>query len=226
MTLGSEARRSNVFLRPDELIARRPGVLATGLPALDRLLGGGIPVGRITELRGAAGGRTAIALHAAARLTAQGRPVAWVDGPGALDPRSAAGLGVDLRGLLWVRLPPAQLAGACDALVRGGAFGLVVLDLLSLPERRWPGAAAWVRLARAVEAARASLLSLGSSSGREAAALALRRVRASYVGSGPGRLLQGFSAEVELVHNKLGLPPATAKLEWRAPDPFTPPKER
>ncbi len=231
MALAPKPALPNAFLRPAELAARRPGALETGLPGLDRLLGGGFPEGRVSELAGVRGGRTAIALHAAARLTSAGRLVALVDGSGALDPRSAAGLGVDLRRLLWVQLPPARLAGACDALLRGGAFALVIFDLVAIPPRRAPDASAWVRLARAAEASRASLVVLGAEGWRgpgfcASASLALHRARAGFVGRGPGRLLQSFSAEVELAHNKLGLPPATVKLEWRAPDPFPPSADR
>ncbi len=212
----------NVFVQPGELHARRPLPLPTGLAPLDELLGGGLPEGRITELCGARGGRTAVALHAAARLTVQGRLVALVDGSDALDPRSAAAIGVDLQRLLWVRMPPGKLAGASDALLRGGAFSLVILDLAALPPRALPVGPAWVRLARAAESARASLLVLNAHAGKgpgfcAAAALALSRSRVAHTGRGPGRLLQGFSAEVELVHNKLGRPAATAQLEWRAP---------
>lgn len=218
------------FVRPHELSARRAAVLPTGFATLDELLGGGFPEGRITELRGARGGRTALALQLAARFTAQGRLVAVVDGPGALDPRGAAGIGVDLRRLLWVRPPASKLASAVDSALRSGAFGLVVLDVASLPPVRLPLEAAWVRLARAAEASRTTLLVIGAS-GRgpgftAAAALALRRSRVQYVGRGPGRLLQGFTAEVELTHNKLGLSGGMAELRWRAPDPFPPPSDR
>jgi hypothetical protein len=229
MALAPKPLRLDAFLRPAELAARRPGTLETGLPALDGILGGGFPEGRLCELMGARGGRTAIALHAAARLTASGRLVALVDGSGALEPRSAAGLGVDLRRLLWVRLPPARLAGACDAILRGGAFALVIFDLVSV--RRSPDPSSWVRLGRAAEASRTSLLILGADPSQgpgfsAAVSLALHQARACYVGRGPGRLLQSFTAEAELVHNKLGLPPATAKLQWRAPDPFAPSADR
>ncbi len=218
------------FVRPYELKARRAAVLATGFPALDELLGGGFPEGRITELRGARGGRTALALQLAARLTTLGRLVAVIDGPGALDPRGAAGLGVDLRRLLWVRPPVNRVASATDSALRSAAFGLVVLDVASLPPARLPLEAAWVRLARAAEASRTTLLVIGAS-GRgpgfaAAAALVLHRSRVHYVGRGPGRLLQGFTAEVELTHNKLGLSGGVAELRWRAPDPFPPPADR
>jgi hypothetical protein len=74
------------------------------------MLGGGLPLGGITEITGAPGsGRTTLALSALAGITRQGESCAYVDASDALDPVSAAALGIDLRRLLWVR------AGEADA---------------------------------------------------------------------------------------------------------------
>jgi hypothetical protein len=83
-------------------------VAATGIAAVDELLGsgqpGGLPVGAISELTGAASsGRTSLALKFVAGRTAEGRACAWVDVNDALDPETAAANGVRLRQLLWVR---------------------------------------------------------------------------------------------------------------------------
>jgi len=79
-------------------------VYATGVEAVDGFLGGGLPVGAISELTGLeSSGRTSLALAFMARRTAEGRAVAWVDVSDALDPESAAANGVRLRQLLWVR---------------------------------------------------------------------------------------------------------------------------
>ncbi|MGB6133438.1 MAG: recombinase RecA [Acidobacteriaceae bacterium] len=85
----------------------------TGIAALDERLGGGLPMGGISELTGPeCSGRTSLALSFVAELTGSGRVCAWVDVSDALDPESAAAMGVDLERLLWIRCgePPQQLA--------------------------------------------------------------------------------------------------------------------
>ncbi|GAA3754625.1 P-loop NTPase family protein [Terriglobus aquaticus] len=79
-------------------------------PRLTELLGGGVPVGGITEIHGqACSGRTSVALSLAAAVTAAERVVAWIDVSDELDPETAALFGVDLERLLWVRCgAPAQ----------------------------------------------------------------------------------------------------------------------
>ena len=79
----------------------------TGLAALDERLGGGLPLGAISELAGPeCSGRTSLALSLIARLTQAARVCAWVDVSDTLDPESAAAAGVDLARLLWVRCGP------------------------------------------------------------------------------------------------------------------------
>jgi recombination protein RecA len=79
-------------------------VYEAGIEAVDVLLGGGLPVGAISEITGpGSSGRTSLALAFVAQRTAEARPCAWVDVDDALDPESAAANGVRLRQLLWVR---------------------------------------------------------------------------------------------------------------------------
>jgi recombination protein RecA len=70
-------------------------------------------MGAISELTGTeCSGRTSLALSFVAGLTGSGRVCAWIDVSDALDPESAAAIGVDLDRLLWIRCgkPPQQLA--------------------------------------------------------------------------------------------------------------------
>lgn len=95
----------------------------TGIAALDAALGGGLPLGAISELAGPeCSGRTTLALTFVAGLTQAGRVCAWVDVSDTLDPESAAACGVDLARLLWVRCGGAAekragLAARIEALV-------------------------------------------------------------------------------------------------------------
>jgi len=79
-------------------------VVPTGVPAVDTAAGGGLAVGALTARVGAEGsGRTSLALSFVAEVMREGKVCAWVDVSDALSPESAAGCGVDLARLLWVR---------------------------------------------------------------------------------------------------------------------------
>jgi hypothetical protein len=181
--------------------------LATGLPALDAALEGGLPRGRVTELAGPrSAGRTALASHIAASATRAGETIAWVDPEDALEPEAASAAGVTLPRTLWVR--PRDLADtlrAAEILLGAGGFGLVVLDLGSAS----PAATtAWMRLARAAERTRSTLLVLATTRPAGAcAALALelcaRRARWS---DGPGRrlLLDGITVRLRVARSRDG----------------------
>lgn len=83
--------------------AIRP-VAPTGIAEVDGLLGGGLPLGAITEMAGPEScGRTAVALSFVSRVTRSGNVCAWIDVSDSLCPDSAAEAGVDLSRLLWVR---------------------------------------------------------------------------------------------------------------------------
>lgn len=78
-----------------------PELLSCGLPEVDAVLGGGLPVGAISELTGAhSSGRTTLALGTLAQATRQGETT---DVSGALGPLSASAFAVELRHLLWIR---------------------------------------------------------------------------------------------------------------------------
>ena len=79
-------------------------VASIGIPALDELLEGGLPLGAITEMVGPeCSGRTSLALSFVSRMTQTGKVCAWIDVSNALHPESAAATGVVLSRLLWVR---------------------------------------------------------------------------------------------------------------------------
>jgi recombination protein RecA len=89
--------------------AQQAELLPCGVPELDAMLGGGLPLGGITEMTGAPGsGRTTLALSALSGITRRGDSCAYVDASDALDPVSAAALGIDLSRLLWVRVGEAD----------------------------------------------------------------------------------------------------------------------
>ena len=130
----------------------------TGVPEVDALLDGGLPVGAISEVTGPqSSGRTGLALSFLAQQTQDERVCAWVDAGDAFDPESAAASGLNLRQLLWVRCRDVSIASAgngsrispawkaktqapiwtrldqalraTDLLLQAGGFAAIVLDL-------------------------------------------------------------------------------------------------
>jgi len=90
--------------------------------------------GRLVELsaRGAVATLTA-AIELVVEAQTESEPVAWIAlGTGTFYPPDAADSGVDLAALAVVRVPDAIAAArAAERVLRSGAFGLVVLDLVS-----------------------------------------------------------------------------------------------
>jgi hypothetical protein len=210
MSLPTTKAALEALLRERRLQAEAPPLrgeiriapLPTGIGPLDGLLGGGLPKGRLSEIHGpASSGRTAVALAAVARTTAEGSLAAWVDPADRLDPASAATAGADLARLLWLRgRPCAEAVAAAATLLGAGLFALVVLDLAACPARevgRLPGST-WHRLERAVADTSTALLLVAAqhvACGPGGAAVALGAPRPRFSGApGPGRLLRGLDA--------------------------------
>jgi hypothetical protein len=133
----------------------RQEVCPTGMPEVDAMAGG-LPQGCLTEIYGpASSGRTSLMLSAMAQATGRENVCALVDANDAFDPASAAGVGVRLERLLWVRCRgnAEHALKAADLLVQGVGFGLVVMDLADTPvaNARRISMTSWFRLRRAVE---------------------------------------------------------------------------
>ena len=129
-------------------------VIPSGIPALDQLLGGGWPQGKLSELVGNGDGSgSAQVLHALLqRVATRGQFLALIDGRDSFD--------VDavepdiLSRLLWVRCTTAEEAlKAADIILRDRNFPNVVLDLKlnSLPQLRRIPSSAWHRFRRLQE---------------------------------------------------------------------------
>jgi len=127
--------------RPVESVRR----LRTGVAAVDDLLGGGVPRGRICEIVGRlSSGRTAVAYSLIGVASRAGELVAAIDLPDALDPVSLEEAGADLERILWVRpLTLRNSLKSAELVLGAGGFGLVLLDLTlpripNLPLHVWP----------------------------------------------------------------------------------------
>jgi hypothetical protein len=122
--------------RLERFLPARTRGLVFGVPALDALLPGGLPRGRITSLEAPLGsGGTALLLALAETTLRADEGVAFVDAARTLAPQAAAHL-ADL-GRFWVVRPRGtESAWWCaDVLLRTGAFGLVVVDQAPVPHR-------------------------------------------------------------------------------------------
>ena len=144
--------------------------LATGLPAIDGAIGGGLPKGSITELSSSqVSAGSALLLYALLQNAQRdGYFLALVDGRDSFDPSALGGLGNRrLRNLLWVRCTKAlDAVKAADLLLRDGNFPLVVLDLVlnASEELRKIPQTSWYRLQRLVETAPTAFLVLTRAS--------------------------------------------------------------
>jgi hypothetical protein len=121
-------------------------VAASGVTALDAVLGGGLPRGQLSSMAGpCSSGRTTLLLQALGAATRRGEWVALVDAFDRADPGSMTRAGLVHERVLWVRgqsrtaAPAVAGRGADQGVVRAlrawhlvvqaGGFGVVALDL-------------------------------------------------------------------------------------------------
>lgn len=137
----------------------RASPLPTGLDSIDRLLGGGLARGRLTELVGRkSSGRFSVVVAALASATSTGNAAALVDRGGHFDPQAALEAGVELERVLWARPRRVKEALAAAEMLLATGFSLVAVELGLPPLRGAAPEAAWVRLARAAESEQAALV--------------------------------------------------------------------
>jgi hypothetical protein len=194
--LGPKLRRGDSSTPPN---ARVP----TGIESIDRLLGGGFPGGRLSEIAGPLScGRTSLAHALLAQATQSGAVAAVVDAADAFDPASAEGSGVDLTRVLWVRAPRLRSAlRSTEQLLAVRGFALVLLDLALADLHIVP--ATGLRLARLAAGTGIPLiaLSLQRCLGPAAEiAIELRPTQANCGGSPV--LLENLEVEVALVRHR------------------------
>lgn len=195
------------LLAPHVIRPEVPRGLPTGLPALDAVLaGGGLPVGKLTELVGRRGsGRTTLLRQLVDATLRRGAWVAIVDASRTLAASDWARVGEGGAEGLWVIRPadPARSAWCADLLLRSGAFGLVVLDSAPTLARKVA-----VRLTRLAREAGAALVASGDGEHEASQLAGAVRIEVSHRGApASGRRRQGAG------HQRHPLPPPS----FRAP---------
>jgi hypothetical protein len=193
--------------------------LATGLPAVDRLLGGGFPRGRLAEIAGPiSSGRTSLALALLAETTRRGALASVIDAADAFDPSSADAAGIDLARVLWARPPGIAEALRCaEHVLDAGGFDLVIIDLAFAAARERPCVpdSAWPRLRKSAASADAGLVLL--THGRLAGAsadLALELGVASARFAAQPSWLESLESRIQLVRNRAGPTERTALVRF------------
>jgi hypothetical protein len=202
---------------------------STGLPAVDHQLGGGLPIGHVSEIVGPrSSGRTSLSMAVLAAATRRQERVALIDAFDTFDPESAAATGVVLDHLLWVRGDGSTPAfpflatrqnGAARALERAlkavnlvlqaGGFGVVALDLADAPAQalREIPFTTWKRLQRVLDGQQTVGLILGNTPMSRSAggvSLVLEPVTAARTAgqwgmSMPSHVFRGFDTEMRVL---------------------------
>ena len=117
-----------VNLRTEEILSGGASVptVSTGILSLDRIMGGGLPVGRVVEVYAPEGtGKTTLCLQIAAEVIRKGGKVLYVDMEHKMDIRYAATLGVDFNKVYFTQ--PDYAEGGLNVVEK-----MAEMDLISL----------------------------------------------------------------------------------------------
>jgi recombination protein RecA len=242
--LGSQLQRGGELAQRDERerneSGSQPHHRPTGIPDIDRLLGGGVPLGALCEISGqASSGRTSLALSLLARTTRAGELVGLVDAADAFDPISAERAGVVLDRVLWVRARTGlEALQSSERLILTEGFPLVVFDWSVQPGLQTgarPGRrtraqrkrgtdtippAAWLRLTRLAAGTRTALLLLSSErlAGSQAQiALSMESAGAHFTGT--PALLEELDTHALLVRHRKAPIDRTASISLGSLEP-------
>lgn len=196
----------------------------TGIESVDTALAPvGIPRGRLTEIFGScSSGKTTLAYAMLASRIASGDIAAYVDPEGCFFAPAARAAGINLMRLIITRPRSTQaLLRTVDALVRGGACGVVMLDAGNNNSLQTHQCA---RLVSQAEKTGTSLVVLSQGQSAPVASFATLRVWARGVSpvwqsgdDGGGRLL-GYAIAMEIAKARTVAPGKTFSFGVYAPE--------
>lgn len=202
------------------VVRPEPKFAALPVPALMRLIEGGLSRGIIAEVNGRrSSGRTSACLHVLAQATARGEICAVIDLNDSFHPASAACAGVELDRIVWVRCGgyPEHAIRATDLLLHAGGFGIVLLDMCEASARtlnRIP-LSYWYRFRRAVEHTPTILLICAETAQTKSccsAAIDLQPEAFRWSGKAPFLLLRGIHAAAKLRRGVAAGPPPACSV--------------
>jgi hypothetical protein len=118
-------------LRPLRAVSTQRPLVPTGFPALDAMLGGGVPTGQVTELLGRpTSGKTTLAYHILARGQGERAFGIYIDLDRTFDPEYASRCGVCLERLFLIRPDTEPIAlDIARELLAGDHAAVIVLDM-------------------------------------------------------------------------------------------------
>lgn len=207
MDLLSELKRKRLVV-PADRVEREGRTVPSGLEQLDRVAGGGLPAGAITEVVALSCGGATVLYAALAGATSRGQMAAVVDPQEGFDVASAHAAGVVLERLLWIR-PQGSFKKALQALERilsSGGFGMAALDLGVGSKKAFEAPAAWMRIRKLARASGAVVLVISATPrvGTFASlGVSVRRRRARWRGRvSKERWLEGIELSFDLRRKK------------------------
>jgi len=196
---------------------------STGICSLDRILGGGLPEGRVVELFGQeSSGKTTLAIHIAAQFQKQGKVVAYLDLEHAFEPIRAKEMGLDVSPEKFLFCQPdwgEQALDIIDELVRAGVKLIVVDSVANMaPKAEFEGQAGDAVIGKVARLMSQAMRRLsGVVSKHKATILFINQVRQN-IGGGPyanpnvtpgGNALKFWSSIRIQVGRKAKLKPST-----------------
>jgi hypothetical protein len=188
------------------------GCIPTGIPQIDRTIQG-VPLHALSEICGsnyASSGKTSVLLSLLAHASRE-HFCALVDAGDSFDPTSGHAAEIKTARLLWVRCGKAkarlgrleQAFKVADILLQSGGFGLIVVDLSGVSEKRVRSVpmSSWFRFSRVIEKQAAALVFIEQEPhATSCAGLVLRTTAQPAPFS--GSLFTGYDLKVEVIRGR------------------------
>jgi len=200
------------------------GSICSGIPAIDNITNG-IPLRALTEICGSnvtSSGKTSVLISLLAHAS-RDYFCALIDAGDTFDLESAEAAGVDFNRLYWARCGKNkvklsrldQAFAVTDILLRVGGFGVIAVDLSTIPEAslRKVDLSCWFRLSRVIEKHSTALVFIEENPHATSCAglvLQLSSIPAMF----SGNLLTGFNFQASVVRNRQKKPMQSIRSDF------------
>ncbi len=205
------------------------GHIPTGVAKIDEQISG-VPLHALTEICGSSlvsSGKSSVLISLLAQATRE-HYSALVDASDSFDPCAGQAAGINFSRLLWVRcgksrvkLPPLEQAfKVADTLLQSNGFGLIAVDIGSIPEkivRRIP-LSTWFRFSRVAEKQSSALVFIEQEPHATSWAGLVLRVQAQPADLS-GKLFTRLNLDVRVLRDRMRKPVQSAsefsyKSQW------------